>query len=153
MIDLLCFAKPIHCDGLAMLRKAFSMMEWLCFAKPIHCVGMALLCKTIPLQRIGFASQSQSVAYISTLSRFWPFRFFQGPVFQVFGCHRGLRFNRLWCPPGGPAALLLLPVDDEMILPLPRGGGMYQPSGRGGGGSAQEIVSSDMEVPPGGRPV
>ena len=26
----------------------------------------------------------------------------------------GVRINRLWCPPGGPAALLLLPVDENV---------------------------------------
>jgi hypothetical protein len=38
------------------------VVDWLCFAKPILCDGMALLRKAIPSWWIGFASQSQSFA-------------------------------------------------------------------------------------------
>ena len=50
VIDLLCFKrKPFHRDGLALLCKAFLMMNWLCEAKPIHLVFTALLHKANPL--------------------------------------------------------------------------------------------------------
>ena len=32
------------------------LMDWLCFAKPFHCDGLALFCKAFPLRRFGFAS-------------------------------------------------------------------------------------------------
>ena len=49
MMDWLCFAKPFHHDGWALLRKTFLMMDWLGFAKPIYFDGIALLHKANPL--------------------------------------------------------------------------------------------------------
>ena len=74
MMDLLCFAKPFHRDGLALLRKAFSMMDWLCFAKPIHFDWIALLRKANPLWRIGMALLRKAIPVIPLMSgRFWIF--------------------------------------------------------------------------------
>ena len=60
-MDWLCFAKPFHHDGWALLRNTFLndwigfasqsqsiLMELLCVAKPIHCEGSALLRKANP---------------------------------------------------------------------------------------------------------
>ena len=121
MMDWLCFAKPIHHDGLALLRKAFpsdgwallikafSMMDWLCFAKPVHFDWIALLRKASPLWRIGMALLRKAIPVIPLSGRFWIFvrglQFFPG--FRIHTYLRRSRINRLWCPPGVRSALEL----------------------------------------------
>ena len=99
-MDLLCFAKPFHHDGWALLIKAFSMMDWLCFAKPVHFDWIALLRKANPLWRIGMALLRKAIPVIPLSGRFWIFvrglQFFPG--FRMPSSSS--RFNRLWCPPG-----------------------------------------------------
>ena len=105
-MDLLCFAKPFHHDGWALLRKAFSMMDWLCFAKPIHFDWIALLRKANPLWRIGMALLRKAIPVIQCPAVFWIFvrgvRFFS----RFSDGSSSLRFNRLWCPPGVRRAFL-----------------------------------------------
>ena len=85
-MDLLCFAKPFHHDGWALLRKAFSMMDWLCFAKPIHFDWIALLRKANPLWRIGMALLRKAIPVIQSRvsGRFLDFRSRCTVFFQVF---------------------------------------------------------------------
>ena len=87
-MDLLCFAKPFHHDGWALLRKAFSMMDWLCFAKPIHFDWIALLRKANPLWRIGMALLRKAIPVIQCPAVFWIFV-------------RGVRFFSRFSPMGG----------------------------------------------------
>ena len=89
MMDLLCFAKPFHHDGWALLSKAFSMMDWLCFAKPIHFDWIALLRKANPFVEDwnGFANASQSHYDFMCPAVFWIFfrglQFFPGSQMVV----------------------------------------------------------------------
>ena len=104
-MDLLCFAKPFHHDGWALLRKAFSMMDWLCFAKPIHFDWIALLRKANPLWRIGMALLRKAIPVIQCPAVFWIFvrgvRFFSR-FSPMGGWVDMVRIKGLWCPPGVP---------------------------------------------------
>ena len=85
-------------NGLALLRKA-NPLCWNGFAVQNHSIAKDWLCFAKPIRRIDCESRSA----VSV---------FNFPGFRIVLVVVGVRINRLWCPPGGPAALLLLPVDD-----------------------------------------